>query len=277
MEYSHNYGWRLIKAERLPGKFNMSFDRWLFEKLLFGEGKPTLRFFLWDKPTISYGMNQRNIESIIDYEKCGKYGVDIAKRPTGGRELLHGYDLSYSVVGFTTFDGNQTLSIRKRCAQIHGGIVEALISLGADKEGFEDKRRPMGYNLKGISPCFTAITGDEISYYGKKLVGSAQRSKKNVFLQQGSIQLVYGTSRIIDFLRFDSERKYLILKEKLEKSITDLSQIMKESLIDERVLEDRIAKSFSEEFGITFDETCFSSKYIENKDNNKSKLKELDT
>ena len=81
---------------RRRGLFNMQFDEYLAVKLSSGIGVPTLRLYGWDPPAVSIGFNQDAGE--FDEEKLRRSGIDLVRRPTGGRAILHANELTYSVV-----------------------------------------------------------------------------------------------------------------------------------------------------------------------------------
>lgn len=250
--------WYLIREGSYSGAKNMAYDQMLFNNLKTGKGKPTLRFYTWERPTISYGLNQKNIDEIIDFEKCSRRGIDVVKRPTGGRELLHGYDLSYSVIGHAVPEMGTHFSISGRCRGIHEALIKGLISFGLPSAGFDESRaKKSGYDLKGTKPCFLSLTGSEIAYRGKKIVGSAQRKEHGVFLQHGSIQLKNGTSAIVNFLIIEDENRRKKLGEFLRNSVTSMEEILfeyREGLsVDVTGIQSCIAESFSRLFEIEFE------------------------
>ena len=55
-----------------------------------------LRFYRWAPYCISLGANQKQEE--VNSEKCKADGIDIVRRPTGGRAILHAEEITYSVV-----------------------------------------------------------------------------------------------------------------------------------------------------------------------------------
>ncbi|MCP4633651.1 MAG: hypothetical protein GY855_12050 [candidate division Zixibacteria bacterium] len=263
---NRNKQWRLIRSKSFSGEINMAFDMLLLNSLKSVTGKPTLRFFRWNNPTISYGANQKNIERIIDSQQCRKYNITVVKRPTGGRELLHGYDLSYSVVGHIDSEESAIHSIKKLCARIHDVIIRGLIGCGLKEEGFRyGLAGQRGYDLKETKPCFISVTGNEISYYGKKIVGSAQKREDNVFLQHGSIQLVDGTVSIAKLLNIGEEERNR-LYEKLRNSVTSLQQALGyEDGIESnyRILENKIVESFSDLFGVELNQKNITEKEMQ--------------
>ncbi|MBD3232440.1 MAG: hypothetical protein GF315_01810 [candidate division Zixibacteria bacterium] len=264
------YGdWNLIKSGSFSGKFNMDVDCSLLEQLKSGNGRPTLRFFRWKTPTISYGINQHRIERIIDFDRCRESKIEVVQRPTGGRELLHGYDLSYSVVSHIGTDGHSYSGVRGRCKLIHQAIIAGLIKYGLRADKFPVvSKLSHNYDLESVKPCFYSLTGDEISYDGYKLVGSAQRCESHVFLQHGSIQLYYGTSGIVNYLKMSDSGKRKRLKDLMDNSVTSIDRIKEVSgvskMIDVKEIENSIASSFTEFFEITFKERSIADIKSEN-------------
>ena len=49
----------------------------------------------WSPPALSLGRFQPDDD--VDRDACARLGVDVVRRPTGGKALLHGGDLTYAV------------------------------------------------------------------------------------------------------------------------------------------------------------------------------------
>ena len=58
---------------------------------------PILRLYGWDPPSVSLGYAQ-DAETELDVSACNAAGVDVVRRPTGGRAVLHWQELTYSVI-----------------------------------------------------------------------------------------------------------------------------------------------------------------------------------
>jgi lipoate---protein ligase len=158
----------------------MAIDRWLFTQYLAGNCPPTLRFYTWSVPTISLGYHQSKYpEAWKNLVWQGKR-LDLVKRPTGGRAVLHQGDLTYSVV-------TSTLSHSR--IQGYQEICEFLIA-GWEKLGVN---LSYGTAVRGYihNPnCFGTATGaDLVTQEGYKLIGSAQLRRNEVILQHGSMRL----------------------------------------------------------------------------------------
>jgi lipoate-protein ligase A len=77
---------------------------------------PVLRLFQWSPWAISLGYNQEPKE--IDMGACTRDGIDVVRRPTGGRAILHAEELTYSVV---------MIAGRKSILQLYKDISSALV------------------------------------------------------------------------------------------------------------------------------------------------------
>ncbi len=178
--------WRLIIDGALPGASNMARDVATLEAVSKGESPPTLRLYGWTPPCLTLGRHQ-GIEA-ADTDFCHDEGIDVVRRPTGGRALLHHLELTYSVVA-PLDQGPLPRGLQEAYGTICGVLVQAMRDLGVDAEltGGEVNLQLPG--PRTAVPCFEAPAGGEIVVRGKKLIGSAMRSHKGVILQHGAILL----------------------------------------------------------------------------------------
>lgn len=172
--------WRLIPLLDAPGSMQMAIDRWLLEQHRLGVHPPALRFYTWSPVAISLGCHQhRWPEFWQDLTWQGK-PVDLVKRPTGGRAVLHQGDLSYALItsGYT----GKRLEIYQTLCEF---LIQGLRSLGVDLH-YGDAGRNYIHNPS----CFGTATGaDLVLSNGVKLIGSAQVWRDQAVLQHGSIRL----------------------------------------------------------------------------------------
>ena len=176
--------WRLILDGNLPGALNMARDVAVLEAVAAGEAPPTLRLYGWDPPCLTIGKHQ-GLDA-VDLEFCRAEGIDVARRPTGGRALLHHLELTYSVVAPL---GTSVLptALQEAYRLICGALVKAGRELGIDTEltGTEvNLRLP---NPTSTVPCFEAPAEGEVVVAGSKLIGSAMRAHGGCILQHGAI------------------------------------------------------------------------------------------
>ena len=82
--------WRVIDTGANCGEYNMGVD----QVLAAADQGPVLRFYGWDPPAVSCGWNQQP-ERETNVEACRALGIDVVRRPTGGRAVaaLGGIDL----------------------------------------------------------------------------------------------------------------------------------------------------------------------------------------
>ncbi|MEE4272963.1 MAG: lipoate--protein ligase family protein [Thermoanaerobaculales bacterium] len=182
--------WRLITDPALPGAVNMARDMAILEAVSSGEAPPTLRFYGWDPPCLTLGKHQGL--DVVDLEFCRREGIDVVRRPTGGRALLHHLELTYSVVAPLGAPPLPT-GLQQAYRLICGALVRAIRAMGVDAEltgGEVNLRLP---NPTSTIPCFEAPAGGEVVVRGRKLIGSAMRAHAGCILQHGAVLLDWGS------------------------------------------------------------------------------------
>ncbi len=169
--------WRLVRDEPRSGARNMAVDHALAACLRDGGG--VLRLYTWERPTLSLGRNEPAGPYAADALRAAF--VDLVRRPTGGRAVLHNRELTYAVVAPIDAWGG----VRAAYLRINQALAQALRSLGApvDVAGGTRALAP------DAGPCFQVPAAGEIIALGRKLVGSAQARIGSALLQHGSILL----------------------------------------------------------------------------------------
>lgn len=181
----------------------------------------TVRFFTWRPNTISLGCNQ-DLRKRIDLELCSQDGIDAVRRPTGGRELLHGHDLCYSVV-WPTPDALTAIEAGDIFARINDILISALRRLNVEASW----QKSSGRRGKVSGPCFALVDRGEISIDGKKLMASAQRIFEKTVLQQGSMPL---TAPVVDIARYLRSDNGIGIRRKLAEASTCLYDHINETI-----------------------------------------------
>jgi lipoate-protein ligase A len=202
---------------------NMAID----EVLLQTANVPSIRFYQWKSPALSFGYFGR-------FADVGGYAAerDLVRRWTGGGIVFHGDDLTYSII-IPARDAMFAESSAFIYAAIHSALRDALNidcqraelapaaeaavtdcenSLGADR----------GYNLSSCNHapvarptmhwpachdgppghgysrhlCFANPVRADLMIDGRKIAGAAQRRTRAGLLHQGSIQLATGRVRV---------------------------------------------------------------------------------
>ncbi|MBD2346133.1 lipoate--protein ligase family protein [Anabaena subtropica] len=172
--------WRLIPLLEASGNVQMKIDRWLLAQHQSGKHPPTLRFYTWSPPAISLGYHQRQYPQ--HWQKLIWKGqkLDLVRRPTGGRAVLHQGDLTYAVVT-SGLVGNRMAAYQKICEFLIQGWKAIAIELTYGTAGRGYIHNPN---------CFGTATGaDLVLPNGTKMIGSAQLRRGGVILQHGSMRL----------------------------------------------------------------------------------------
>lgn len=172
--------WRFIPLLQASGKIQMALDAWLLAQHFQGLSPPVLRFYTWSPPAISLGYHQYHWPVAWNHLTWQGQPVELVRRPTGGRAVLHQGDLTYMVVtsGLT---GNRT--------QVYQRICEFLVQ-GWRSLGIHLNYGQVGRGYIHNPNCFGTATGaDLVLEDGSKLVGSAQLRRGTAILQHGSIPL----------------------------------------------------------------------------------------
>jgi len=178
--------WRLIVDGDLPGASNMARDLAILEAVSEGVSPPTLRLYGWDPPCLTLGRHQG--DEAADFDFCSAEGIDVVRRPTGGRALLHHLELTYAVVA-PLGRGPLPRGLQDAYRMICGALVQAMRALGVNAEltgGDVNLQLP---GPRSTVPCFEAPAGGEVVVGGRKLIGSAMRAHAGTILQHGSILL----------------------------------------------------------------------------------------
>ncbi len=179
--------WRFLDTAEGDPAFNMAVDEVLLEGVLAGRSPPTFRTYRWRPPAFSIGYFQ-DLEKQIDTGRCREQEIQWIRRPTGGRTVLHGWDLTYSVAAAVGDLASGADSISDAYRVISMGLVEGLRLLGIDAEF--TRPHVVDPAARTVKPCFTSISRFEVSAGGRKIVGSAQRVVAGSLLQHGSVPLV---------------------------------------------------------------------------------------
>ena len=183
--------WRLIVDGEADGATNMAVDEALLLSLVEGAGLPALRFYAWSPPCLSLGRNQPLADA--DLVACRAAGVDVVRRPTGGKAILHTDELTYSVVLLQT-DPRAAGGVVESYRRLSEGLLAGLGRLGVEAIQAMGQRKP-GADLASI--CFETPSDYEITVGGRKLVGSAQWRARGGVLQHGTLPLRGDLARIV--------------------------------------------------------------------------------
>lgn len=217
-----------------------------------GDSPPVLRMYGWSGPSVSLGAFQKIAD--IDCDYCAASKIPIVRRPTGGRAILHGDELTYSFSSPNSgiFSGSLPDSYRKL-----GIVFQRSFDLAGLRCAMKSEREK-GKNLVRSALCFSSTSLGEISCSGSKIIGSAQKRWPDGFLQQGSIP-------------FSIDRKHLAGIFTLSPSLTaekkDADELtgLRDHLphFDPELFKNCLISAFEETFGIMLEDSRPSVQELE--------------
>lgn len=236
--------WRLIIGSEADGATNMAVDQAILEAVIEGSSPPTLRFYAWSPPCLSLGRSQPL--SDVDLGACRAAGVDVVRRPTGGRSILHTDELTYSVALLQT-DARAEGGVLEGYRRLSEGLLAGLQRLGVAAIQAMGRRKPQA---EPTAICFETPADYEITVDDRKLVGSAQWRARGGVLQHGTLPLCGDLTRILDYLALsrverESQRRHLRLR-----AIT-LEEAMGQVIPFDRVARD-LAAGFAQALNLIF-------------------------
>lgn len=175
---------KIIPYEVKTGKENMQIDSNLLDDAILSNTKePVFRLYGWTPACVSLGRNQK--DDFINYEILKSQNIDIVRRLTGGRALLHDNEITYSFICPVQYlqNGENVTASYKEISQI---LIDKFEKLGIELTFGGEK----GVHTK-FDYCMLISTGADLCYQNKKLIGSAQCRKNGYILQHGSILYDY--------------------------------------------------------------------------------------
>lgn len=172
---------RLLIDPPAPGPWNMAVDEALLE---WAEqtGACALRFYCWDRPTLSLGYFQTFSDRL---GHAASQGCPVVRRPSGGGAILHDRELTYSFAAPRAHRlGSRRLDLY---AALHDTLIEALGQLGVEARPCQ----PPPGDRTAAEPflCFRRRAAGDVLAGGVKVAGSAQRRSRGAVLQHGSVLL----------------------------------------------------------------------------------------
>ncbi len=224
----------ILDSTPLRGSWNMAVDDYLFQSLT-DVPVTYLRFYSWKNPTVSLGYSQKNRE-VVNEDYCHEHGIDIVRRITGGKLVLHSKEVTYCICSsdkelFTT-------TISESYKRISEALISGLKAMGMAPLLAETSNPDY---IRGNLPCFSYPAKNEIEVAGKKIIGSAQKRVGDKFLQHGSIPLKEDDEKL--------ERVSCLAKGREKIRMIPVSSALGRDVYFDSVVS-YLASGFSEYFGI---------------------------
>lgn len=179
----------MVESGPRSGDYNMALDEVLLDRLraetATSEPQLVVRTYLWERPTLSLGVNQsvRDVPELLTlYSDASGETPGLVRRPTGGRGILHGRDISFSFI--TNDPALLRQNLKDSYCHLTKFVSQALtqcalqIQCSAEQSERAYLRSPV---------CFqTQTPSDLLGPNGEKLVGSAQLRRAGGLLQHGA-------------------------------------------------------------------------------------------
>ncbi|MDO5436864.1 MAG: hypothetical protein Q4F80_01555 [bacterium] len=189
--------------KKMTGFWNMDFDLSMLDNAIkTGNDDFYVRFYGWEPKCVSLGRNQKDFKTDVE--------IDIVRRPTGGRALLHDMEITYCVAG--------KIPEKQSVIETYRMISDILI------KGFKRLDINLSYaGEKGGNKkyCMNISSGADICFEGKKFIGSAQFRKEGYFLQHGSILKDVDRKLLEEVFKETVERDKIITLKEINAKLTD--------------------------------------------------------
>lgn len=175
--------WQFVATPAGSAAFNMACDDMLMQKVVQSPDRAYIRAYQWNPNAFTIGYSQRAGEE-LNVARCKKNGYDVVRRPTGGRVVLHGDEIAYTIVC-----AQVALPLRAALSYALGEFLIALLKELHCTAELVTTGAPPRFMKNVPSICFTHMSAMEVMVKGKKIVGRALREKNSVRLEQGFIML----------------------------------------------------------------------------------------
>lgn len=187
-----------IRDSHQSGYVNMAVDLCSMKLVQSGNAHAVFRTYMWTPHCLSIGRFQKP-EKEADINRLLEDGYHLVRRPTGGRAVWHGHELTYSLVALEDHplvSGSIAESLQKVAGILTEGLkksgIPAVLNRGT---------RELSAAGREFNPCFTSHGRSEImTPDGRKLVGSAQARSRGVFIEHGSILFTNQQTKAVDYL-----------------------------------------------------------------------------
>ena len=213
LQFYYNNSMEFIDFSIYDGKTNMQIDSDLLDNaILTSKTEPILRLYGWSPACISLGRNQS--DEFIDKSVLDRNNIDVVRRLTGGRALLHDKELTYSYISPANIIPNGE-NVSDSYKYISSIWIRLFSRLGINLEIGTLPRHITKNNY-----CMSVSTGADLCYKGKKFIGSAQCRKQGYILQHGSILFDYNKELLNELFNESTDFSTIISLKEINSRIT---------------------------------------------------------
>ena len=223
-----------MKLRLLIHEYNNAYTNMAIDEALLQSAKPTLRLYKWKPSAISIGYFQ-SIKEEVNLAECGRHGVDVVRRITGGGAVYHDThgEITYSVV---------------LPASLFPTIMESYHAIG--------KCLIAGLRELGINAQYAGI--NDIVVNGKKISGSAQTRRHGFILQHGTLLIKVEPEKMFSLLKVGKEKISDKEIKRIEERVTSIEKEI--GRIDEEEIKNAIIKGFEIGLNAEFEERKMEEK-----------------
>lgn len=237
-----NTKWRLISDDKCNGYYNMAVDEAIFSS--YPALKiPTLRIYGWSEPFLSLGYNQKQSEVLKP-----KINIPFVRRITGGAAILHDCEITYSLT-CSLDDLGLPREVKKSYEVLNSFIKEFYKKLGLEARFAKDIFSAGLGRRENF--CFAACEDFDFIVNGKKIGGNAQRRKKDLVFQHGSIPLEIDFSLIESSINNTGE---------LSAKTTFLNELLPEGRLNANLIINTFCSAFESVFKVKFEHERLSAR-----------------
>ncbi|MDL4843049.1 lipoate--protein ligase family protein [Aquibacillus rhizosphaerae] len=191
--------WYFLDSGHCTPAYNMAMDEALLNWHSKGLIPPVIRFYGWLPAGLSVGYFQK-VKGKIDLDGVKKHGIDLVRRQTGGRAVLHDQELTYSVI---VSEDKMPKTVKDAYLVISNGLLEGFKKLNVNAEFAIPEGK---LQTTDSAVCFEEPSWYELIVEGKKAAGSAQTRQKGVILQHGSIPIDVDPVKLFDLFIYPNDR-----------------------------------------------------------------------
>ena len=259
--------WRKALHNARDAFMNMAVDEAVLMHCIEGRSAPMLRFYEWEKPSISIGYTM-NAEAEVNLPLCQERDVPVVRRMTGGGLVFHKCDITYTVIFPEDFASGETgeprrrLSVLESYRLVNRALAEGLEELGVRTSLLGREEGRAGASGGGGNVCFSNPTVYDILHDGRKLAGSAQRRKKGWVLHQGSMLFSSEYVTMCELVAGGGPGVLPLSENPMATTAVCLEEILGERPDRERVVA-VLSESFARAMGITLEKSSLTRSEIE--------------
>lgn len=225
---------------------NMAIDEALLQNYIYTQ-RPVFRIYTWRPSAFSVGFSQK-IRKALNIEHCRRNSIDFVRRLTGGTIIFHSQEITYSLV-CSQSDIGESVNVKESFKILCSFLFYFYRRLRLEPVFAAD----LPEHKRGRSSfCFAACEDYDIVIGNKKIGGNAQRRKRDIIFQHGSIPLSLDFSGFSKFLNDDFPN--------LSRDTAGLSPLLPEKKYAQNDLIELLKKSFKSAFGCEFDRAGISQK-----------------